>query len=65
MYRATAGAAAGHAPVLSGAVVEFLGKLGISGNGCPGWKGSDELSRDIAIAMEDPCYAPPVTFNGL
>src|SRR5215472_14832341 len=54
MYRVTAGAAAGHAPVPSGAVMEFLGKLGISGNGCPGWRGSDELSRDIAIAMGKP-----------
>jgi hypothetical protein len=54
MYRTTAGVAAGHTSVLRGAVVEFLGKVGISGNGWPGWKGSDELSRDIVIAMGDP-----------
>ena len=63
MYRASAGAAVVHTSVPSGAVLEVLGKVGISGNGCPGWKGSDELSRDIAIAMGDPRDLD-VTFSG-
>src|SRR5215469_922847 len=51
MYKATAGAAEGHASVPRGAAMELLGKLGISC--CPGWDGSDGVSRDIAIAMGD------------
>jgi hypothetical protein len=62
MYRTTAGIAAGDASVPSGAVMEFLGKVGISGNGWPGWKGWDELSRDIAIVIGRPLHASLLRF---